>query len=60
MRIRMGCPRARKNSALKVPRSGSDRHVTSDILLYYCLCMSMQGCSHAPGVHMADATVSPG
>jgi hypothetical protein len=41
MRMRLGGPRARQNSAVKVSRSGFDRQVTSHILLYYCLCMSM-------------------
>ena len=40
MRGRTGRPRARKSSALRASRSASDRHITSDILLYYCLCMS--------------------
>lgn len=40
MRMRIGRPRARKNAALRGLEINSDRHVTSDILLYYCVCMS--------------------
>ena len=45
---------ARKNSALRVWRSGTDRHVTSDILLYYCLCMSTHDCSDRAEIQIAE------